>query len=317
MVRVAGLAVALLGSGCSINPPLRLAEVAGSVEPVELGDVPFHPQEAQHCGPASLLTVLEASDVSTDYQTVVERVYVPGLEGSLQVEMLAAARQFGRIAYTLPAEPAAVLAEIEAGRPVLVLLNLGLPKRPVWHYAVVVGFDPERNRMLLHSGQEARSGQRARAWLRRWNWAGRWGMILLRPGEWPASPERDRLLRALAAFEDTVDPAAAGRAWQTVAERWPDEPIAWLGVGNAAHRQGDWAAARHAFREVLARDPSHLPARLNLALGFAEEGSPCEGFESLGGPPAEEHPLAATFMELADRLRSECATRRSDEAANG
>jgi tetratricopeptide (TPR) repeat protein len=303
------LTLVLLGSGCSLNPPLRLAEVAGSVEPVALGDVPFHSQEAHHCGPASLLTLLQASDVATDYSTVVERVYVPGLEGSLQVEMLAAARRFGRVAYTLPPEPAAVLAELEAGRPVLVLLNLGLPKRPIWHYAVVVGFDPGRNRMLLHSGREEQDRQRARAWLRRWDWAGRWAVVLLRPGEWPAAPERERLLRALAAFEDNADPVAAGRAWRIAAEQWPDEPIAWLGVGNAAHRRGDWRAAREAFLRVLAHDPEHLPARLNLALGFAEEGSPCEGLATLGHPPMEGHPLASRFAELDARLRRECAAR--------
>jgi len=305
----AGLALSLLGSGCTINPPLNLAEVAAGVEPVELVDVSFHPQEAHHCGPASLLTVLEASGVTTDYETVVERVYVPGLEGSLQVEMLAAARAFGRVAYTLPPEPAALLAEVEAGRPVLVLLNLGLPKAPVWHYAVVVGFDPKRNRIHLHSGREPRSQQRARSWLRRWEWAGRWSMLLLRPGEWPASPERERLLGALAAFEDTGDPAAAERAWRNAADRWPEEVLVWLGVGNTAHLRGDQQAAVQAFRRALVIDPEHLPARLNLALTLAEDGRPCEGLEILGLAPPADHPLWSAFAENEARLRGECAAR--------
>jgi tetratricopeptide (TPR) repeat protein len=306
---VAGLALSLLGLGCAIHPALNLAEVAGGVEPVELVDVPFHPQEAHHCGPASLLTVLEASGVTTDYETVVERVYVPGLEGSLQVEMLAAARAFGRVAYTLPPEPAAVLAEVEAGRPVLVLLNLGLPRAPVWHYAVVVGFDPARNRIHLHSGREPRSHQRARSWLRRWEWAGRWSMLLLRPGEWPASPERERLLEALAAFEDTGDSAAAERAWRNAAQRWPEEVLVWLGVGNTAHLRGDRQAAVRAFRRALAIDPEHLPARLNLALTLAEDGRQCEGLEILGPAPPADHALRSAFAELETRLRGECAAR--------
>lgn len=271
--------------------------------------MPFHAQETHYCGPASLLTLLEASGVEADYETIVDHVYVPGLEGSLQVEMLAAARQFGRIAYTLPSEPAAVLAELEAGRPVLVLLNLGLPKRPVWHYAVVVGFDPAHNRLLLHSGRKARSRQRAPVWLRRWNWAGRWAMVLLRPGEWPASPERSRLLQALAAFDDVAQPRASGEAWRTAVEHWPDEPIAWLGIGNASHRGGDWESARKAYRRVLSLDPQHLPARLNLALSLAEEGRPCDGLELLGSPPATGHPLASAFAELEERLAHECAAR--------
>ncbi len=273
---------------------------------MRLSDVAFHPQEAHHCGPASLLTVLEAAGIDITYESAVERVFVPGLEGSLQSEMSAAARQFGRIAYSLPPEPAAVLAEVAAGRPVLMLLNLGLPRRPVWHYAVVVGFDPGDNRVLLHSGREAWARWRAGAWLRRWDWAGRWAMVLLRPGEWPAAPDRDRLLAALAAFEDAADPEAAAEAWKSASESWPDEPIAWLGVGNAAHRRGDLAAAREAYRRALALEPEQLPARLNLALSFAA-GEACEAFSTLGSLPDGEHSLSATFAELQARLQSECA----------
>ena len=280
--------------------------MAGSVEAVHLLDVPFHPQQAHHCGPASLLTLLEASGAVTDYDSVVERVYVPGLEGSLQVELLAAARGFGRIAYALTPEPEAVLTEVAAGRPVLVLLNMGLPKAPVWHYAVVVGFDPVRNRLLLQSGRETLSRQRAPSWLRRWNWAGRWAMVLLRPGEWPVSPERERLLGALAAFEDAGEVEAVARAWRTAAEQWPQEPLAWLGLGNAAYRGGDWQEARHNYRQALALAPELLPARINLALTFEEEERPCEGLRSLGRLLSAEHPLGGTFADLEERLRAAC-----------
>jgi tetratricopeptide (TPR) repeat protein len=223
--------------------------------------------------------------------------------------MTAAARSYGRVAYTPPGEVAAVLAEVDAGRPVLVLLNLGVPSRPTWHYALIVGFDPRRNRMLLHSGLEAASPQKARPWLRRWDWAGRWALVLLPPGEWPAAPQRDRLLDALAAFEETSTPEAAGRAWRRASEEWPDEPIAWLGVGNARFRQGDPSGAAEAFRRALALDPQDRAARLNLALALAQSGRPCEGLETLGAGPAADDALTDSFERLADRLAAECAAR--------
>lgn len=58
--------------------------------------------------------------------------------------------------------------------------------------------------------------------------------------------------------------------------------MAWLGVGNMAHRRGDRQEAVRAFRRAVTPDPEHLPASLNLAFTLAEEGRPCEGLENLG-----------------------------------
>lgn len=289
-----------------MNPRLDLGPAGTEMPEVVLADLPFHQQQEHHCGPASLLTLLEASGVEAEYESVAERVYVPGLEGSLQPEMVAAARQFDRIAYVLPPDPAAVFAELEEGRPVLVLLNLGLPSSPVWHYAVVVGTDPERNRILLHSGARPFTHQRASRWLRRWNWGGRWAMVLLAPGEWPGLADRDRLLDSLAAFEDTGEARSAEEAWRVAVERWPDEPLAWLGVGNLAYRRGDLEEARRAYESVLDLAPESLPARLNLALTLEETGHPCEGLGYLEEPPPDGHALGATFTELRSRLQRAC-----------
>lgn len=269
-------------------------------------DVPFHPQEEHHCGPAALLTVLEASGAEPAYTAVVERVYVPGLEGSLQAEMSATARHFGRVAYGPPPDPAAVFGEVAAGRPVLVLLNLGLPARPFWHYAVVVGFDPARNQILMRSGQDERLRVNARKWLRQWDWAGRWALVTLRPGEWPARPDRRRLLQALADFETAGDPAAARRAWRTASDHWPRELAVWLGLGNAAHALSDHPAAEAAYRRALALDADYWPARLNLASTLLDAGRACDGLELVGGGPGSFDRLHAVYLDLAISLREAC-----------
>jgi tetratricopeptide (TPR) repeat protein len=268
--------------------------------------VPFHAQEAHHCGPASLLTVLEASGVAAEYGAVVERVYVPSLEGALAAEMSAAARHFGRLAYPLAPEPAAVLAEVAAGRPVLVLLNLGLPSRPHWHYAVVVGYDLAANRIVMRSGGQPRLARKAPGWLRQWDWAGRWALVLLRPEEWPVAADRDRLLGALADFEDAADPAAAQMAWRNAASRWPREPSVWLGVGNTAYALADLAAAEDAYRQALALDPTYLPARLNLASALGDAGQACAGLAELATRVPTDHPLSGALADLRQALGSAC-----------
>jgi len=302
-------------ASCSINPSLQLSTVVASPTAIELTEVPFYPQEAHHCGPASLLTVLEASGIEAGYESIAERVYVPGLTGSLQAEMTASVRHFGRIAYPLPPEPGALLAELAGGRPVLTLLNLGLPSRPYWHYAVVIGFDPAANWVVMRSGTERRLTTKAPVWLRQWDWAGRWAIALLRPEEWPAQPDRDRLLQALADFEDAADPAAAGAAWRNAIDHWPGEPHAWLGLGNAAAMQDDWEGAETAYRRVLALAPEHLPARINLASSLHEAGRSCAGLAQLGGEPPAEHPLLGSFSDLESVLRDACTPPPHDPEA--
>ena len=73
-----------------------------------------------------------------------DQVYVPARKGSLQIEMLAAARRNGTLAFVIPNRLEALLEELEAGNPVLVLLNLGLSWIPSWHYAVAIGYDLDR-----------------------------------------------------------------------------------------------------------------------------------------------------------------------------
>ena len=58
-------------------------------------------------------------------EELVPQVYLPERKGSLQVEMLAAARRHGMVSYQLAPRFEDVLREIAAGTPVVVLQNLG------------------------------------------------------------------------------------------------------------------------------------------------------------------------------------------------
>ncbi len=66
--------------------------------------------------------------------------------------MIGAARRHGRVAYVI-SSPEELLVEVAAGNPVIVLQNLGLSWVPVWHYAVVIGYDGDADMVTLHSGE--------------------------------------------------------------------------------------------------------------------------------------------------------------------
>lgn len=298
--------VLLAGPGCSVYPRLRLAEL--TPEASLLDHVPFHPQAAYQCGPAALAGVLGASGLALAPEALAPQVYLPGRRGSLQIELLAATRRAGRIPYLIHPEPADLLAQLEAGRPVLVMQNLRTPEFPVWHYAVVVGHDPASNRLFLNTGAVKRDPQRASVFLRRWNWADRWAMVVLLPGELPANPDPLRYAQAVAAFEAVAGPGPSALAWQAARTRWPEDSRSALALGNLAYAAGDLQLAVARYREGLAVAPGDAVLSNNLASVLGELGC-ARRAEALALPVAAQQmpdspwsgSLAQTLAELAAR----------------
>lgn len=253
-------------SGLDAFPPDRSA--------VELEAVPFHPQTALQCGPAALATVLGAAGDETTPEALQDEVFTPGLGGSLQLELVAAARQRGFLPYVPAREPGALFGELAGGRPVLVLQNLRLESWPAWHYAVLVGADAARDQVILRSGGERRLVLPAGRFLRTWDRGGRWAMVLLEPGELPARPDRDAYRTAVLGLEETGRHEAAAKAWGAAARRWPDDAVALFGYATNSHLAGDLPAARSGYERLLARDPEHAAALNNLANVLAGQGCP-------------------------------------------
>lgn len=276
--------------GCAINPQIDLEELAPESEPVNLQSVPFYPQTEYQCGPAALAGVLGASGVGITPEQLTPQVYLPERQGSLQVELLAATRRAGRIAYVVDAEPASLISELQADRPVLVLQNLRTPRFPVWHYAVVIGFDPAANDFILNSGKHERMQERASTFLRTWDWADRWGMVALEPGALPGSPDRLRYYQAVAAFEPMADDNAAHTAWSAALTEWPDDYRPRLALGNLAYKTGDYESAIRHFRQALKLSPGEAVVENNLAEAMAAHGC----------PKAAEQRLSAFLADLSE-----------------
>ena len=157
--------------------------------------------ETHQCGPASLATPLNAGGIKITPQELTARVYLPGLGDSLQVEMLAATRRNGLLAYALAPQLDDVLAEVAAGTPVVVLQNLALNWYPVWHYAVVVGYDLQREEIILRSGLERRQALPFTTFEHTWARAGYWAMLAMPPGMVPRTATESAYLSAAIALK--------------------------------------------------------------------------------------------------------------------
>jgi tetratricopeptide (TPR) repeat protein len=268
--RTACLALALsaLLVGCVARGPVM------SGKSTELVQTPFFPQKKFQCGPAALATVLSASRASVTPDDLSRSLFIPARRGSLQVEMLATPRSFARLALPLPRSPETLIAELEAGRPVLVLHNYGLPFWPRWHYAVLIGYDPDRDVFVLRSGVKRRQEMRTRRFMIAWHYAGRWAMVVLRPGETAALDDPKSFLEAAADFERAATPTDSRAAFAAAVSRWPREPVALVGRGTSEYRLGDLRAAARDYAAALALDASQVGARNNLAQTLLDLGCP-------------------------------------------
>ena len=297
--RAASLVLAacvLILCGCASRGPVMESSAA-----VELADTPFFPQDAHQCGPAALATVLGASHIAITPEELEQRVYLPGRRGSLQVEMQAAPRAYARLGYPVNPELADITAQLDAGRPVLVLHNYGLPMWPRWHYAVVVGYDGPKQQLVLRSGKVQRQVLSARNFMRAWDNADRWGMVVLMPGELPAAADKERYLEAAAAFEPSAKPKDAWAAFDAAVRQWPDEAVARVGRGTASYRDKDYRAAAADYRAAVQMDATQVGARNNLAMTLLELGCVAE---------ARRQVDAIDSTTLDTRMRDEIADTR-------
>ncbi len=285
-----GLLSILLLCGCALLPrgdwPLGME---GIPPRSEIASVLFYPQDEYQCGPAALAMALAWSGLDVQPAQLTEKVYTASLQGSLQPAMIAGARRSGRLAYVISGTDA-LIREVAAGHPVIVLQNLGLSWVPRWHYAVAIGYDLPADAIVLHSGLDARERTAMGVFQNTWARAENWGLLVLPPGDLPATARENDMVEAALGLEKARQPAAAAKSYQAALSRWPQSLPAIMGLGNSYYALGDLKNSEHAFRRATETHPENGAAFNNLAhvllgLGRREEAlSAARRAVALGGP---------------------------------
>jgi len=266
--------------------------LAGIPAQREIASVPFFPQDEYQCGPAALAMVLAWSGLAVEPADLTEKVYTVSLKGSLQPAMIAGARRSGRLAYVISGTES-LIREIAAGHPVIVLQNLGLSWIPVWHYAVAVGYDTPRDEIMLHSGQHARQRLSMPVFQNTWARADDWGLLVLNPGELPATAVEGKFVEAVIGLEKVKQFAAAVEGYRAALSRWPDNLAAMMGLGNSYYALGDLKNSEATFRQATEAHPREGAAWNNLADVLLRQGQKSEALDAarkaiaLGGPGAD------------------------------
>jgi tetratricopeptide (TPR) repeat protein len=268
------LFISIYLGGCATSPQTRLLlnDPPDIPSRVELTEVPFFPQQKYHCGPAALAGVMNYRGLDVTPEQIAELVYVPELEGSLQVEVVAAARQFDLLPVKLDGRLESLLREVAAGNPVFLLQNLGLDLYPVWHYEILIGYDFSHREMILRSGVNRRVARSFALFEKTWQRAGYWALAVVPTDSIPATASAGAWLDAAIAMEQVGRIDRASEAYTTAMRRWPDNLVAHSGFGNTAYARGEFSAAETAYRAALALDPEKAEVWNNLAYTLAQLG---------------------------------------------
>jgi tetratricopeptide (TPR) repeat protein len=266
MVRHAltALLAALVLAACAA-PPLDLTPARDAPRKALVSGVPLIEQADFHCGPAALAMALQWTGQDVTQSRIADLAFTPGARGTFQENMLGAARRLGALAVPLSGFDA-LTEEIAAGHPVIVFQNLGESFAPIWHYAVVTGYDLERGAVTLHSGQLSRTAMSLAKFERTWAGGDGWALLVLSPGELPASSSERAVLDASAGLERAGQTSAAIAAYRAGAAQWPDNWLWQFGLGNALYASGDTAGARRAYQRAIALDPTAPEPRQNLSV---------------------------------------------------
>ncbi|HLA30734.1 MAG TPA: PA2778 family cysteine peptidase [Pseudomonas sp.] len=215
--RVLSLASVLLLAACARVP--LAPETLRLPERVELSDVPFFQQSDAQGGASALAALLNHHGVISSPGLLEQRIQQAGAV-SAQAGLEFAARSHDLLVYPVEANLDALLQQVAAGHPVLVLQHKTLAW-PGAQFAVLVGYDKREQTLVLRSGNTRRWYTRFARFDSAWEEAGRWAVVLAPADQLPAQPQLNTWLQAAEALRQQGRDDAAQRALRTARKQWP------------------------------------------------------------------------------------------------
>ncbi len=231
----------------------------------EISNVPFVDQAVGHCGPATLTMVMNWNNNPVKVDELAAQVYTPGMKGSFQTDMISAVRRQGMMAIQIQGLNS-LLKEVASGHPVVIFENLALTWAPRYHYAVVYGYDLEKEIVIMHSGPEKGKRWDLRKFERSWMLGDYWGLVVLPAGQLSASGTELAHVTAAAGLEQLEKFEIAEKAYLSILNRWPESLGALIGMGNILYKQKNYKKSVHYLRRAVAAHPESDAAKNNLSV---------------------------------------------------
>lgn len=223
VVKLLPVALLFLLGACASGPQL-LPETKRSPERVELADVPFFQLSDAQGGPSALAALLNHHGVITSPGLVDERIQQLAKGQSVPAGLEVVARSYDLLVYPVPGNLDALMQQVSAGHPVLVMQDR-LFGGPGSQFALLVGYDQRERTLVLRSGNTRRWYTSFASFDDAWGEAGRWAVLLMPTNQLPAQPLKQTWLTAAQALEQQGRADAAQRALRTARQVWPDASL--------------------------------------------------------------------------------------------
>ncbi|WP_144964553.1 peptidase C39 family protein [Pseudomonas sp. DE0010] len=180
-------------AGCAGTPSTALQ---GLPQRVELSSVPFYRGNANHSAAMALAAVLSQQGAPITPGLLDQPLNLPMGLDSLDTSIARVARDYGRVVYPLDKRLDALLTQVAAGNPVLVRYQDGSAWWSEPRYAVLIGYDRYKQRVLMRAGMQRRLMMAFDDFASAWAKEGRWAILVQPPVRLPANVDRQRWLQA-------------------------------------------------------------------------------------------------------------------------
>jgi len=180
-------------AGCASTPP---ATLKGLPQRVEISSVPFYRGNANHSGAMALAALLSQQGAPITPGLLDKPLNLPQGAEALGTSIPRVARDYGMVVYPLDKQLDALLTQVAAGNPVLLRYEEGSAWWSEPRYALLIGYDRYKQRVLLRSGMHRRQMMAFDDFASAWAQEGSWAVLVQPPRQLPAQVDRQRWLQA-------------------------------------------------------------------------------------------------------------------------
>jgi len=219
VVKLVPVVLFFLLVGC-VGGPQLLPETKRLPERVELADVPFFQLSDAQGGASALAALLNNHGVISSPGLVDERIEKLAKGQGAPAALETVARSYDLLVYPLPGRLDALLQQVAAGNPVLVMQDR-LFAGPGSQFAILVGYDQRERTLLLRSGNSRRWSTRFASFDDAWAGAGRWAVLIQPASQLPAQPVESTWVQAARDLQQQGRSEAAQRALRAAHQVWP------------------------------------------------------------------------------------------------